>query len=246
VLYRDERLCRTVQNIGGIANLTFLPTGSSVGRAVHSDSGAKMKGMVCTAHPTNDVLAFDTGPGNMVIDGMMRLVTKGQWQYDRGGAMAARGTVHEGLLKEMLRHPFFRRRPPKSTGREQFGQQYCEWLYGQARREGLMPEDMVATATAFTAGTIAQAYRRFLPQLPDEMILCGGGAHNATLVRMLQQRLTGVRIRSTDEFGISVDAKEAVSFAILAYATIQGVANNIPGATGASEPVVLGKIVPGR
>ncbi len=182
----------------------------------------------------------------MVIDGMMRLVTKGRRQYDRGGALAAKGTVHEGLLKEMLRHPFLRRRPPKSTGREQFGQQYCEWLYGRARREGLMSEDMVATATAFTAATIAQAYRRFLPQLPDEMILCGGGAHNATLVRMLQPRLEGVRIRSTDEFGISVDAKEAVSFAILAYATIQGVANNIPGATGASEPVVLGKIVPGR
>jgi len=230
VLYRDEQLCRTVQNIGGIANLTFLP-------AQIKNQKSKIK---------LPLLAFDTGPGNMVIDGMMRLVTKGRRQYDRGGILAARGTVHEGLLKEMLRHPFLRRRPPKSTGREQFGQQYCEWLYGRARREGLMSEDMVATATAFTAATIAQAYRRFLPQLPDEMILCGGGAHNATLVRMLQQRLEGVRIRSTDEFGISVDAKEAVSFAILAYATIQGVANNIPGATGASEPVVLGKIVPGR
>jgi anhydro-N-acetylmuramic acid kinase len=194
----------------------------------------------------DDVIAFDTGPGNMVIDGVMRLITKGKRAYDRGGAMAGRGSVDAGLLREMLRHPFFRRRPPKSTGREQFGQRYCEWLYDRARRKGLMPEDIVATATAFTASTIASAYRRFLPAMPDEMILCGGGAHNATLVRMLQSGLEGVRIRSTDEFGIDVDAKEAVSFAILAYATIQGVPNNLPRVTGASEPVVLGKIVPGK
>ncbi len=246
VLFRHERLCRTVQNIGGIANLTFLPP-RRVGCAHRPSQKRTGRRMVGTAHPTiEDVLAFDTGPGNMVIDGMMRLITKGQRQYDRGGSMAARGEVHEGLLKEMLRHPFFRRHPPKSTGREQFGQQYCEWFYDKARRERLMPEDMVATATAFTATSIAQAYRRFLPRLPDEMILCGGGAHNATLVRMLQDGLAGVTIRSTDEFGISVDAKEAVSFALLAYATIQGVANNVPRATGADGPVVLGKIVPGR
>jgi len=254
VLYRDERLCRTVQNIGGIANLTFLPVGSDAARRFRAEGGPPSKRgqdardtKICSdEHTTNEVLAFDTGPGNMVIDGMMRLVTKEQRQYDRGGMLAGRGDVHEGLLKEMLRHPFFRRRPPKSTGREEFGQQYCEWLYGRARREGLLPEDMVATATAFTAASIALAYQRFLPRLPDEMILCGGGAHNATLVRMLRQRLAGVGIRATDEFGISVDAKEAVSFALLAYATIRGIANNIPTATGASEPVVLGKIVPGR
>jgi anhydro-N-acetylmuramic acid kinase len=245
VLFRDERLCRTVQNIGGIANLTFLPA-CRVGCAHRSPGNGTGRPMVGTAHPTNQgVVAFDTGPGNMVIDGMMRLVTKGRWQYDRNGTMAAKGDVQEGLLREMLRHPFFRRRPPKSTGREQFGQQYCEWFYGRARQERLIPEDMIATATAFTASSVALAYHRFLPRLPDEMILCGGGAHNATLVRMLQQRLAGVRIRSTDEFGISVDAKEAVSFAILAYATIKGIANNIPAATGASEPVVMGKIVPG-
>jgi anhydro-N-acetylmuramic acid kinase len=258
VLFRDERLCRTVQNIGGIANLTFLPPleGSTEIRVPcprlrgHAQLSKGRKTCLRerrhgTPHRV-DVLAFDTGPGNMIIDGMMRLVTKGRRQYDRGGAMAAQGVVHEEILHEMLRHPFFRRRPPKSTGREQFGQQYCQWFYDAARREGLLPEDMLATVTAFTASSIALAYRKFLPRLPDEMILCGGGSHNATLVRMLQQRLEGVRIRPTDEFGISVDAKEAVSFAILAYATIKGIANNIPGATGASEPVVLGKIVPGR
>jgi len=252
VLFRDERLCRTVQNIGGIANLTFLPA--------HRVPCPRLRGHVEPPNDRNtclrerrhgtqrqtDVLAFDTGPGNMVIDGVMRLVTKGRRQYDRNGVMAAEGEVREGLLKEMLRHPFFRRRPPKSTGREQFGQQYCEWFYRRACQERLMPEDMVATATAFTASSIALAYRRFLPRLPDEMILCGGGAHNATLVQMLRQRLESVTIRATDEFGISVDAKEAVSFALLAYATIKGIANNIPAATGAREPVVMGKIVPGR
>jgi len=181
----------------------------------------------------------------MVIDGLVRRMTKGRRHYDRGGAMAAKGMVHEGLLKEMLRHPFLRRKPPKSTGREQFGQHYCEWLHGQARKRKLSPEDMIATATAFTASTIAAAYRKFLPAMPDEMILCGGGSHNATLVSMLQSQLPDVRIRTTDEFGISVDAKEAVSFAILAYATIQGIANNLPSVTGADEPVILGKIVPG-
>ena len=256
VLFSDRKLCRAVQNIGGIANVTFLPVRSdavrrfrSMGVPPMSSTGILpvnvLKSHGRDARATN-VLAFDTGPGNMVIDGMIRIVTAGKRQYDRAGAMAAKGTVHEGLLKEMLRHPFLRRRPPKSTGREQFGEQYCDWLYGQARKQKLTPEDMIATATAFTASTIATAYHKFLPAMPDEMILCGGGSHNTTLVRMLQSQLAGVRIHSTDEFGISVDAKEAVSFAILAYATIQGIANNLPSVTGADEPVVLGKIVPGR
>jgi len=265
VLFSDRRLGRAVQNIGGIANVTFLPVRSDAGGRYRStgilpvnhrqDADAtKNRGQdardikICPyGHTTNEpVLAFDTGPGNMVIDGLMRLVTAGKRHFDRGGAMAATGNVHEGLLNDMLRHPFLRRRPPKSTGREQFGQAYCEWLCGEARKRRLPPNDMLATATAFTASTIATAYRRFLPRMPDEVILCGGGAHNTTLVRMLHEQLDGVRIRSTDEFGISVDAKEAVSFAILAYATIHGVANNIPSVTGASEPVVLGKVVPGR
>lgn len=224
VLFRDAKVSRAVQNIGGIANVTFLPrTGSS-----------------------DNILAFDTGPGNMVIDGVVRLVTSEKRHFDRGGAMAARGHVCEALLRQMLRHPFLRRKPPKSTGREAFGQAYCEWFRGEAKKRTLSSEDMIATVTAFTTRTIAQAYRKFLPEMPDEVVLAGGGAHNRTLKRMLQSEMAAVKIRTTDEFGIDVDAREAVAFAILAWATIQGTANNVPIATGATEPVVLGKIVPGR
>jgi len=224
VLFRDAKVSRAIQNIGGIANVTFLP------RACKRD----------------DILAFDTGPGNMVIDAVCHLVTGGKRRFDRGGAMAARGKVDEMLLREMLKHPFLRRKPPKSTGREEFGQAYCEWLVQRSQKRALAPEDMVATVTAFTARTIADAYRWFLPVMPDEMVLGGGGAHNRTLVRMLQRELTAVKIRTTNEFGIDVDAREAVAFAVLAWATIRGTANNVPSATGAAEPVVLGKIVPGR
>jgi anhydro-N-acetylmuramic acid kinase len=224
VLFRDAKVSRAVQNIGGIANVTFLP------RACQRD----------------DILAFDTGPGNMVIDAIVRLATGGKRHFDRGGAMAAKGRIDETLLCEMLEHPFLRRKPPKSTGREEFGQVYCEWFSRRAVKRALAPVDMVANVTAFTARKIAEAYRRFLPAMPDDMILCGGGAHNRMLVRMLQRELEAVKIRTTNEFGIDVDAREAVAFAILAWATMRGTANNVPSATGAAAPVVLGKIVPGR
>jgi len=222
VLFGRSRCSRAVQNIGGIANVTFLP------------AGGKQDG----------VFAFDTGPGNMVIDGVIRLASGGRKHFDRDGRMAARGAVDRKLLDEMLRHSFLRRRPPKSTGREEFGDAFAEDIYRRARKSSLSNADVVATVTAFTAGTIAQAYRRFLPAMPDELILCGGGAHNRTLVQMLRRELPDVRMLSTEDFGISVDGKEAVSFAILAWATIKGMANNVPAATGAAGPVVLGKIIP--
>ena len=222
ILFGHKRLNRAVQNIGGIANVTFLPAGGK----------------------RDDVVAFDTGPGNMVIDGIVRLISGNKQRCDHGGKMAARGTVDKKLLDEMLRHPFLRRRPPKSTGREEFGADFAERIYRRGTKKGLADIDIVATVTAFTAQSIARAYRRFLPTMPDEMILCGGGAHNETLVEMLHDELPEVKMLSTDDFGISVDAKEAVSFAILAWATIRGQPNNVPGATGAEQPVVLGKIVP--
>jgi anhydro-N-acetylmuramic acid kinase len=222
VLFRNKRLTRAVQNIGGIANVTFLPAGCA----------------------QEDIIAFDTGPGNMVIDGIVHLITSGTKHCDTGGKMAAQGTVDKRLLGELLRHPFFRRRPPKSTGREEFGVAFAERIYRRAGRKSLADSDIVATVTALTARSIAHAYRRFLKVMPDELILCGGGSHNRTLVEMLHAEMPDVKMLSTDDFGISVDAKEAVSFAVLAWATIRGMANNVPAATGAKKPVILGKIVP--
>jgi anhydro-N-acetylmuramic acid kinase len=180
----------------------------------------------------------------MVIDGVVRFITGGKKRCDTGGKMAARGTVNKLLLGELLRHPFFRRHPPKSTGREEFGADFTERIYRKAEKKCLADADIIATVTALTAKSIAQAYRRFLSAMPDELILCGGGSHNSTLVEMLHAELPDVKMLSTDDFGISVDAKEAVSFAILAWATIKGMTNNVPAATAAEKPVILGKIVP--
>ena len=221
-LFRDKRRNRAIQNIGGIANVTYLPAG-------------------CKPH---DIIAFDTGPGNMIMDRFISLITGGRQNLDRGGKLASPGKVDKAMLNNMLRHRFLSRRPPKSTGREEFGSQYCDDLYRKAIKKSISAENIMATATAFTAVSIAQAYRRFLPQMPDEVILCGGGAHNTTLVRMLQQNLSETRILFSDELGISCDAKEAVSFAILAYATIKGITNNVPTATGADQSLILGKIIP--
>jgi anhydro-N-acetylmuramic acid kinase len=220
VLFRDKRRSRAIQNIGGIANVTFLPAGCR----------------------PDDIIAFDTGPGNMIIDGLMSIISGGRLRYDRNGNTAAKGKVDEVLLGHMLRHRFLARRAPKSTGREEFGRPYCEKFRHKATERGMSGEDMVATATALTASSIAQAYRTFLPKMPDELILSGGGIHNRTLVSMLQDKLAGVKIRAADEFGISSDAKEAVCFAVLARATIKGITCNVPSATGADAPAILGKI----
>ncbi|MBE0534211.1 MAG: anhydro-N-acetylmuramic acid kinase [Phycisphaerae bacterium] len=222
ILFAGTDKCRAIQNIGGIANVTWLPPKCNPG----------------------DIVAFDTGPGNMVIDRMAEIVTGGRMKYDRNGRIATSGIANASLLKQLLNHPFYRRRPPKTTGREVFGTAYSDAVCRQARAAGISDPDLMATVTALTARTIAQAYRRLLPAMPEEMILCGGGGNNPTLVSMLQQEMREVRILRTDDFGIHADAKEAVSFAILAYATVKGIANNVPGATGAGKPVILGKIVP--
>jgi len=221
ILFRHRKLSRAIQNIGGVANVTWLPAHCGI----------------------NDIIAFDTGPGNMIIDRVISLITNGKKTYDKNGKMAASGNVNKTLLKEMLKHPFLRRPPPKTTGREQFGKQYTDPLYQTAIKKKMDPTNIVATVTAFTAAAIAKAYQRFLPQRPDEIILCGGGSRNPTLVNMLQQQLKNANIRLMDQLGVNSDAKEAVSFALLAYAAIKGIPNNVPNATGARQPVVLGKII---
>ncbi len=221
-LLRDKKLNRAVQNIGGIANVTYLPANCRL----------------------RDIVAFDTGPGNMIIDRITNIITKGKLNYDKDGKIASKGKLDAKILNEMLQHPFFSRKPPKSTGREEFGKKYCDAFYKKAKNKSLTLQDILATATAFTAVSIADAYRRFLPKVPDEVILCGGGARNKTMVKMLQQNLRKTIIRPSDDLGINCDAKEAVSFAILAYTAVKGIANNVPSATGADEEIILGKIIP--
>jgi anhydro-N-acetylmuramic acid kinase len=226
MLFRDARVGRIVQNIGGIANLTPIPAGAAA----------------------SDVMAFDTGPGNMVIDALTeRLFRK---PFDRGGKIAASGRVLEKVVHTMLKHQFFRRKPPKTAGREEFGREFVlEFLRSCGRcRE----QDAVATATALTAKSIADAVRRFVlknsrsARKPgfQELILSGGGAKNHALVAMLTSELTplGLRLRFSDEFGLPSAAKEAVAFAVLAYETWHRRPSNIPSATGAKRAAVLGKI----
>lgn len=230
VLFTDKVRPRIVQNIGGIGNLTFLPP-----RAVLSD-----------------VVAFDTGPGNMVIDATVAALSNGRLGYDPGGRWAAQGMVSEALLADCMAHPFLRRKPPKTTGREEFGEMFLKRLFATARRLRLTDADIVATVTDFTAASIASAYRRFvLPrlrprQLPGiQIILGGGGVRNTTLVRMLQDRTGFGTVCGHEDFGIDSSAKEPLAFAILAHETLAGRAGNVPSATGAHRAVVLGKIVPG-
>lgn len=223
LLLRHPARVRAVQNIGGIANVTYLPPGD--------DPSA--------------VLAFDTGPGNMLIDYAAGRATAGTQTFDRDGALAARGRVDEELLAELMAHPYLALSPPKTTGREQFGAPFGAEVWAQAEAGGLRGEDVVATLTAFTAASIADAYRRFLPQLPDEVILGGGGASNPTLVAMLGRRLVPTCVTTHEALGLSSDAKEAMAFAVLAYETIHGRPGNLPACTGAGTRTVLGKITPG-
>jgi len=220
LLYRDQRLGRIAQNIGGIANLTAIPAGAS----------------------PEQVLAFDTGPGNMVIDAVTEhLFGK---PYDRKGEIAASGAALEHVIAEVLRQLFFRRKPPKTAGREEFGREFVvEFVKKCGRAEA---RDIVATATALTVRSIADALQRFVLRKTayHEFIISGGGAKNPFLVAMLANELRGLglHIRSSDEFGLPSEAKEAAAFALLAYETWNRRASNVPSATGAKRPAILGKI----
>jgi anhydro-N-acetylmuramic acid kinase len=224
LLLRHPTRVRAVQNIGGIANVTYLPAGDD---------------------PTG-VMAFDTGPGNMLIDDAARRATDDRLTFDRDGELAAQGRVDQALLDELLAHPYLAQSPPKTTGRELFGASFGEQVWRRGKARSLGDEDIVATLTAFTAASIADAYRRFLPQQPDEAVLGGGGASNPALVRMLSQRLSPARVTTHEALGMSSDAKEAIAFAVLAYEAIHSRPGNLPGCTGARERVVLGKITAGK
>lgn len=213
-----------VQNIGGIGNVTVLPP---------------------TDRP-EDVIAFDTGPGNMVIDAVARRASGGRLAMDVDGAMGAAGRADEVWVDRLLAHPYFALEPPKSTGREEFGEPYAERLWAEGTARGLRPEDIVATATLLTARSIADQYRRYvLPHGPlDAVVLGGGGAHNPTLVAHLRRLLHPVPVHTHEAYGIPCDAKEAVAFALLAWAAWCGVPANLPSVTGAEAPRILGTITP--
>src|SRR5439155_27161045 len=187
---------------------------------------------------------FDTGPGNMVIDAIITSLTGGRETFDRDGGLAAQGTISEKLLAELMSHPFLRRRPPKTTGREEFGEPFVRSVLASSRRLHLRDADLVATVTAFTAASIAQAYRRFVfprlsanPKSKPQVILGGGGVRNHTLCRMLKEQLDGAELFTHEDFGIANASKEALAFAILAHETLQGQPGNVPNATGARRPV---------
>jgi len=222
LLFRHRTWARIAQNIGGIANLTAIPAGAKPGR----------------------VMAFDTGPGNMVIDACMQQLY-GE-SCDRGGRIAAAGTPRERTIRDLLAQPFFSQRPPKTAGREEFGRDFVRELLRRCR--GVERQDVVATATELTAASIADAVQRFaLPRLRApraEMIVSGGGTRNRTLMRMLTTRLKALNItvRTIDSLGLPTEAKEATAFAVLAYQTWHRQPSNLPSATGAQRPAILGKI----
>jgi anhydro-N-acetylmuramic acid kinase len=192
------------------------------------------------------IRALDTGPGNMVIDACMRLATDGAEEFDRDGAAAARGTPARTLLRELLDDDDYLRRPaPKSTGRERYGAAFAAHVWERGRELGLHPDDVLATATALTARSIAAQ----IPAACRRVIASGGGVHNPTLIDMLQDAVgkppAHARIERSDAFGVDADAKEAVAFAVLACAAIAGRVNHLPATTGATRAAVLGNISPG-
>ena len=225
---------RAVQNIGGIANVTYLPKKGQAGVG----NGMRDMGLVSP-------FAFDTGPGNMLIDDAVRRMTDGALQCDVDGAIAAQGRADSELFEQLMDHAFLQQAPPKTTGREVFGAQFGAGVWDGAIARGVAPQDIVTTMTLFTAATIARAYHEFLPTPVDEVIVSGGGARNPTLLRMLRETLgSKTQVLLSDDVGIPAESKEALAFAILAYETMRSRPGNLPAATGARRAVVLGNITP--
>ena len=226
LLFRHPDQCRVIVNLGGISNLTVLPPGGL----------------------SADIVAFDAGPGNVLIDGVVRRLSGGTSEYDVDGAWAASGTVRQDLLKRWLGHPFFRRPPPRSAGQEEFGPRMLEEILLQAEQERMPPADLVATVSAFSVEAVVQSLEAhvFPRHTVEEVLLCGGGVQNRWLREALRARLAPRPVRATDDVGFPARAVEATAFAILAYLTFTGQAGNVTSATGARHAVPLGKIIPGK
>jgi len=222
LLYGDKKLGRVSLNLGGIGNVTVLPAGGDAEK----------------------VFAFDTGPGNMVMDGLVAHFTKGRDRFDRDGRRAIAGTCVTEILEELLRDPFLRQKPPKSTGREYYGASYLKRVLALGKKFRARPENLMRTATVFTALSVVDALNRFvLPKVKiAELIVSGGGARNPVLMGQLEAALAPVKVGTSARFGVAEEAKEAYAFAVLAYESWKGRAGNLRSATGAKKRVVLGKI----
>ncbi len=210
----------SILNIGGISNITFIL------------SQAK-------------IIGFDTGPGNMLIDGVVRKLINEE--YDEGGRIASKGIINESLLDILMGHPFVKKVPPKSSGREDFGDKLLDRIFKENEKLSLNEYDLIATITAYTAKSISYNYRKFILSKYniDKIIVCGGGRKNKTLLSMLKEYLSPIPVFISEDFSINGDAIEAMTFALLAFYTINGKVNNIPSVTGAKKGVVMGKITPG-
>ncbi|SDK03195.1 anhydro-N-acetylmuramic acid kinase [Sediminibacillus albus] len=221
ILFKSEKYSRAIQNIGGIGNVTYLPKDGT----------------------DKDVQSFDTGPGNMVIDEVVTRISNGKENYDKDGKLAFQGNINTKLLNKLLDHPYLVIEPPKTTGRELFGADFVDKVIHMA---GDLPsEDIVSTVTAWSARTIADSYQRFLEvdgNNLDEVIIGGGGSYNPFLMKQIKENLPEKNVYTHEHFGISSDLKEAVAFAVLGYHCLQGQYNQSPSATGAKNPVIMGKV----
>ncbi len=222
LLLRHPSKNRLIVNLGGISNVTYLPRSGGLTR----------------------VRAFDTGPANMLMDGLVQRLTRGRLRMDKGGHLAAQGSVDPRLLARLMRHEFLTRRPPKSTGREDFGAPVIDQLLREQRRRKVAPNDLLATCARFAAEAVGTC-RRWLPGTVEEVLVCGGGAHNRALMAAMREVFHPAPVDGIEAAGWQGDSLEAVAFAIFAYQTLHGVPSNLPQVTGASHPVVLGQIVPG-
>jgi anhydro-N-acetylmuramic acid kinase len=220
ILFRDAKKDRVLVNIGGIANLTYIPAGADL----------------------EWLIAFDTGPGNCVSDWLCRRLEPEGLGFDMGGRRAQEGQVIQAIVDRMLKASYFWQRPPKSTDGPAMIELFCESVGG--RLESHILEDLLATASCITGKGLAQSIFQFLPDEPDEVIVSGGGMHNRAIMDCLRRELGGIRVLTTDELGLRSEAKEAMAFALLGAATLDGVPGNVPAVTGARRAVVLGAVTP--
>jgi anhydro-N-acetylmuramic acid kinase len=222
LLYRHEEIGRVSLNLGGIGNLTVLPA---------------------TARP-GQVVAFDTGPGNMLMDALVWHFTRKKQRFDRGAKLARQGQPNAKVLRELMRDPFLRLGPPKSTGREYYGRAYFQELLRLGKKFGAGPNDLIRTTTEFTVASVVDALKRFVLRKTkvQQLIVSGGGAKNPLIMAQLTAELAPIEVMASSKLGVPEDAKEAYAFALLAYETWHRRASNLPSATGAERPVVLGKV----